>query len=630
MISADKLASCFPAPAPQPQSAGNSVGGRGIAASPESLRTYLETHGVRVADTKRSAGDTVFVLDCCPANPEHGSDRAAAVIWSAERIGFKCHHDRCSGITWKQVRAKIDPTYEKGELSGDSLTDVALPEVTLPGGATTITQSAQTLGRLIGKTNTTFLRGNKVFNLQFDADDQPSLTILEPARLASDFEKVAALKKFDKDGKLAPCTCNEQAAKLILISSTFQNELPRLVLVTNCPVLVEHDAKLIQIVGYDDRTGIFAGGKRANETSTTDAVRLIEDMLDEFLFVSESDRSRAIAAVITPALVMSGLLAGRPALDLGEADESQAGKGFRNKLTAAVYNSQATTVSQRRSGVGGMEESFDSALIQGKNFIAFDNVRGSFDSPRTESFLTEDTYLARAPYTGNIEIDTKRVVVMLTSNKAEITPDLANRSCIVRIRKQPPSYVFRSFREGDLLAHIRANQSRYLGAVFSVVRAWHEAGRPRQEVGGHDFRPWAGTLSWIIENVFHAPPLLEGHRDAQARVASPNLTWLRDIAIAVDRAGRLGQPLRPAAILEIAEGLEAQQSELPEGDESPSAAAMAIGRKMNSCLNKGEHVSIDRYLITRVDVPDEGGRIKRAYIFRDSPNGPQSPPMRPQ
>ncbi len=92
-----------------------------------------------------------------------------------------------------------------------------------------------------------------------------------------------------------------------------------------------------------------------------------------------------------------------------------------------------------------------------------------------------------------VEVDPRRVVVQFTSNKADITIDLANRSSCVRILKQPDGYRFREYPEGGILDHVRANQPLYLGAVFAVVKAWHVAGKPHTDTTGHDFRAWAGA-----------------------------------------------------------------------------------------------------------------------------------------
>ncbi len=143
------------------------------------------------------------------------------------------------------------------------------------------------------------------------------------------------------------------------------------------------------------------------------------------------------------------------------------------------------------------------------------------------------------PYSHNVEIDPRRIILMMTSNRAELTPDLANRSSCVLIVKQPPGYVFQEYPEGDLLVHVRANQPLYLGAVFALTKAWYAAGKPRTKECRHDFREWAQTLDWIVQNLLGEAPLIEGHRETQDRMSTPDLTLLRSVAREVAQAERL-------------------------------------------------------------------------------------------
>jgi hypothetical protein len=78
------------------------------------------------------------------------------------------------------------------------------------------------------------------------------------------------------------------------------------------------------------------------------------DLLRDFLFPTPGDRSRALASVITPALTMGGLVGGYAPLDIAEATAPQSGKGYRQKLTHAVYGERAYTVARRQGGVGSI------------------------------------------------------------------------------------------------------------------------------------------------------------------------------------------------------------------------------------------------------------------------------------
>ncbi|MBA3482964.1 MAG: hypothetical protein H0T51_14235 [Pirellulales bacterium] len=455
---------------------------------------------------------------------------------------------------------------------------------------------------------------------------------MKPEQLASDMEHVARVVQFKigKNGpEYAPAICKKATAELILAADAFKKRLPPLRILSRCPVLTERDGQLIEVAGYDPDSGVLAYGSSPLQITLEGAQQALNEVLDGFLFASPADRSRALAGVITPALVMGGLLPGRAPIDLGEADKSQAGKGYRNKVTAAIYRDVPRAVNQRKGGVGSLEEAFDRALIEGRPIISLDNIRGNVNSQAIESFMTEDSYSARSAYCPVTTIDPRRICVMLTSNKADLTADLANRCSCVRMLKQPDGYQFSLYLEGDLLAHVRANQPRFLGAVFAVVRAWHAAGKPRSAETRHDFRGWAQTLDWIVQELLDAPPLMDEHRETQHRMANPALNWLRDVALVVQRTGRAGQSLIAAELLAaLAADGGVEIPGLGDGDvENAStrrAALQQIGRRMQQCFADRDAVTVDRHRVERVRYTDDQSRSRVRYTF-----GPAAAPYVP-
>jgi hypothetical protein len=149
-----------------------------------------------------------------------------------------------------------------------------------------------------------------------------------------------------------------------------------------------------------------------------------------------------------------------------------------------------------------------------------------------------------------------------------------------------------------LLDHIRAEQAFYLGSVFAVVRAWHDAGKQATKETRHDFRQWAQILDWIIRNVFNLEPLMDGHEAAQERVSNPALSWLRSVALALESAGELGQDFSASRLCEIG---EEHGIEIPglrqEADEI--AARQHIGRIMAKVFRDGDAIDVDGFCITR-------------------------------
>ena len=202
---------------------------------------------------------------------------------------------------------------------------------------------------------------------------------------------------------------------------------------------------------------------------------------------------------------------------------------------------------------------------------------------------------------------------MLTSNKADITTDLANRCACVRILKQPEGHAFAHYPEGDILEHVRKEQPRFLGAVFAIVKAWYAAGKPKTNETRHDFRAWAQALDWIAQNLLDAGPLLDGHRETQARMTNPVLNWLRDLSLEVIRAKQADAWLRTGDIVELIADTDIDTPGLPEhGDltdhETRKKAQQATGRKLSSCFRAGDTVSMDGMTVERREQYDAESR----------------------
>jgi hypothetical protein len=147
-----------------------------------------------------------------------------------------------------------------------------------------------------------FTRGGSPVLMAHDRDGRHVLHGVTPAMCCSAFETVARLFSMDKDGTPAPAVCSESAAKVILNADRFLHTLPEITVVTRTPVLIERDGELFEITGYDESSGVFAGGDKSEGVGLDQAKEVFDILLRDFRFASPSDRSRAAAAILTPAL----------------------------------------------------------------------------------------------------------------------------------------------------------------------------------------------------------------------------------------------------------------------------------------------------------------------------------------
>ena len=189
----------------------------------------------------------------------------------------------------------------------------------------------------------------------------------------------------------------------------------------------------------------------------------------------------------------------------------------------------------------------------------------------------------------------------LSTNGAELTRDLANRSIVTRIRKRPDGIVWHAHPEGSLEAHIRANQCFYLACVFAIIREWNRQGRPITAESRHDFRTWCRTLDGIVQLVGMSP-LLDGHREQQLRTANPNLQWLREILLGVE-AQDLGRELYTSDLVRIAEDNEIAFPGNPHSKDDPAVRA---GRILRTLFKDSvdEKIEVDGIEFCRSSAPD--------------------------
>ncbi len=133
--------------------------------------------------------------------------------------------------------------------------------------------------------------------------------------------------------------------------------------------------------------------------------------------------------------------------------------------------------------------------------------------------------------------------------------------------------------------------------MFAIIKSWIEQGCPRSDDTRHDFREWAQTLDWIVQNMLGEAALMDGHQAAQERVSNSGLTFLRKLALAVADQNRLGESLIASALYEISESAEVVIPGLREPDEDKGRRM--IGIVMARLFERGDSLTVDEFRITR-------------------------------
>ena len=423
----------------------------------------------------------------------------------------------------------------------------------------------------------------------------------------------------NREGSLMPSNFTEADGRIFLSSWMNSLDLMRNVDVfSNVPVLAWDGEKPVLVNNYDPALRILASGQPLDQPPPAEAVERLCRLLRDYDFETNEDMGRAIALLLSPALVQGGFLGkGRVPLFLIEKSAASAGGSLLLRLACQIYGMKPKPISKLDNRDKTVED-ISRLLMSGAGFIYFDNARGRGlqELPELESLLTEPFFNCRAPYLHG-EADVTRRVLAVSSNGAVFSHDLATRTVKIRIKKQPASYKFAEYKEGSIEDHLIANANYYLGAVFSLVKDWADQGRPAgKHLTGFRFTQWEQACAWILETHLDGMTLLDAsHQDAQERLADPNHDLLRNLFRLVVEGETRGE-LTASHLAEIA-----AEAGLIDGDEQQNR--LKIGKAMKSRFpNDGDHwFDGSHFQVTRETRTSLSGNGHSVSYYQISPGG---------
>lgn len=498
---------------------------------------------------------------------------------------------------------QFDELEQFGRENLDPLPQDQRPIIYVPGGGVSIRDTARCIYECAANQGTLYYHNGSIVRLIHSHHGAGmEMQVLKPAAARSEFEKYGRLmskgEKKDRDA-----TLSESDAKALLESDVAAESLPKLKAVLDTPLPILRDGKVeVLVPGYNEREQYFVtGGAIREPDSLEDAVTIIKSLLLDFNFETESDESRAIAFMLTPALKLGGFITGSTPFDVIEANESQTGKGYLANLRTSLYGQSPISISQQKGGVGSLDERLASSLLKGKPFILIDNYRGELNSQNLESLITnKGLFSVRVPHFGEQYIDGTVFFIAVTSNGMNTTEDLANRSSFIRLVKVPDQE-FAAVNDQSIDEFVASKRPLYLGAITKVIRHWVEQGMPRTAEKRHSFHSWAQPLDWIVQNIFELPPLIDGNQEAQERMQNPGLTFARLLAIEIEKANGLGIPYKAAELAEICvqNGVEIPGVGQKQGFDPLAEHFKRIGTLLGTAFGTANELTVAPYRITR-------------------------------
>jgi putative DNA primase/helicase len=296
---------------------------------------------------------------------------------------------------------------------------------------------------------------------------------------------------------------------------------PEVIGVLGAPTM-RPDGSLLSEKGYDPQTRLWCDADMtlapiADEPTRQDAMaalRLLDDVLAGFPFVSEIDKAVALAAILT--VVLRGAFDLTPMFLITAHDVSN-GKSYFVDLLATLATGRHCPVLTAGKNNDELEKRLGGVILEGGSMVSLDNLSFDLESDLLCQVLTQRIVKVRVLGKSEVPECEWRGTIFGTGNNVRVLGDLVRRTLTCRLDAKVERPEFRNFTF-DAIERVRHDRETYIGAAITIARAYR-AGREAPNV-----RPLAGYGDWSA--AVREPLLWLGIHDPvksmeAARVADP-------------------------------------------------------------------------------------------------------------
>jgi putative DNA primase/helicase len=280
---------------------------------------------------------------------------------------------------------------------------------------------------------------------------------------------------------------------------------PPLIGVIGTPTL-RPDGSLLCSPGYDAATGLYlhepppmpAISDRPTKQDALNALSDLNELLNDFPFVDNVDRSVAMSMLMTPVL-RAGLGPAVP-IHVVNAPAPGTGKSYLQDISTAISIGERCPVKSVASSDEETEKRLIGSAIAGHSTIALDNcngiLRGDFLAQVSERPVLE----VRGLGSSTIYRINNVFTVFANGNNIIVYGDLTRRCVRCKLDANLEDPTERTFA-GDPVATILVDRGRYVGAILTIALAYLAAGTPNPPHRVPSYERWSvlvcGALTWL-------------------------------------------------------------------------------------------------------------------------------------
>ena len=286
------------------------------------------------------------------------------------------------------------------------------------------------------------------------------------------------------------------------------NKLPELESIINAPVFDE-DGNLVSKEGYSKKSRLYykqpknfelpeIAAKPSDKEIKLARSLILDELLHDFPFEDNSDKTHAVAALILP--FARHLIQGPTPLHLIEAPTPGTGKSLLSEaISIIVTGNVAHSISFSRDDEENRKR-ITSILAHGSNVVNIDNIRKGLDSAVLSSALTSTVWTDRWLGSQKMVDIRNNALWMATANNPRLSFEMARRCIRVRLDpKVDKPWQRTGFKYPTLTKWVKENRPNLVWAVLVLLQNWVSKGKPNGKNLLGSFESWSDVIGGILE-----------------------------------------------------------------------------------------------------------------------------------
>lgn len=332
-------------------------------------------------------------------------------------------------------------------------------------------------------------------------NERTTIFDLETARIQDLMSRCAKFVRVDQERGYV-----EQAAPMpvaqILHARRQHKGVRVLEAVTTAPIFLA-DGSILSSAGYSDTARVYLEPDVTvfvDDDATRDdaraAIAKLFDVVDQFKFLTPADFASWLACLLSP-LVKSATKNAVSPLFCVSAASPGAGKSLLiNVLCRIITGTDAESRSYTPRDPGEWTKKITSFVRAASPVSVLDNVNGMIGDETLDRLITSSVWSDRILGATNAPALPNVSTWIATGNNVEPHLDTVRRTAMVRIDVDTERPAERSgWKYDPLLAHVSEHRGDLLSSALTILRAFHNAGRPSQRLPSWgSFEIWSALV----------------------------------------------------------------------------------------------------------------------------------------